>query len=133
MQYAVEKGLNAYLQANVALNALVNHRIANEFADKLDKPYLVFMLNAGHDTNAQERDQGDFRYAIKGVATELRTAALIAQALRTALHQQTFAVDAPFKVYRVEHKTFISYVEKVDNTQIFHRGGIFKIRVSEEF
>lgn len=132
MQYAVEKGLNACLQANAAINALVNHRIANEFANKMEKPYIVFMQNAGQDTNQQEREQGDFRYAIKGVATDLRTAALIAAALRTALHEQPFAVDAPYTVYRCQHTTIVKYMETADNVQIYHHGGIYRIRVSEE-
>ncbi len=131
MQYAVEKGLNSFLQACAPLNALVNKRIGNEFANKMDKPYVVFMLNAGQDTNMQVREQGDFRYAIKGVAEDLRTAGLIARALRTALHDQTFVIDDPYVIDRVQHTTIVKYTEMVDNVQIYHWGGVYRIRVSE--
>ncbi len=133
MQYALEKGLNAFLLACEPVNVFVNRRIANEFANKLDKPYLVFMLNAGQDTNMQQREQGDFRYAIKGVAVDIGTAGKIAAALRTALHEQTFALDNPWVIDRVQHTTVVKYSETVDNVQVYHWGGIYRIRVSEEF
>lgn len=133
MQYALEKGLYAFLLGLASLDGLVNNRIANEFANKLDKPYVLFALNAGQDTNMQQREQGDFRYVIKGVAMDLRTASRIADALRTGLHEQTFTVDAPWVIDRVQHTTAVKYVEIVDNVQIYHQGGIFRIRVSEEF
>jgi Protein of unknown function (DUF3168) len=133
MQYAVEKGLNTFLLATAALTALVNTRIANDFANQLTRPYVLFALNAGMDTNLQKRNQGDFRYGIQGMADSLKAAADIAQVLRTALHDKTFTVDAPWKIDLVQHTTAISYVEMVDDVQIYHRGGIYRIRVSEEF
>lgn len=137
MQAEVERGLNQALLGNAGVAALVDERVVNEFARKVTWPYVVFMLNAGKDTNQQLREQGDLRYAIKGVTSEQdgggKTALLIAEALRAALHNQTFTVDAPWKVYRVEHTTIIKYVEQTEHTQIYHTGGIYRIQVSEEF
>ena len=129
MQYQLVKGLNTFLRG---LN-LADGRVANTFANKLAKPYIVFMLNAGQDTNLQPRQQGDFRYAIKGVAETYMEAAQIADALRTALHEQTFTLDAPWKIDRIRHTTVIDYVEIVDDVQIYHHGGIYRIEMSEEF
>ena len=133
MQYALEKGLNRFLLALDPLNVIVNKRIANEFANKMEKPYVVCMLNAGQDANLQQREQGEFRYAIKGVAKKVQTAGLIARVLRTGLHEQTFEIDAPYVMDRIQHTTVVKYTEMVDNVQIYHWGGIFRIRVSEEF
>lgn len=137
MQEAVERGLYQALLSQAGVTDLVGERVTNEFARGLDFPYVVFMLNAGQDMNLQQRRQGDLRYVIKGVVSEAagggRTALLIATALQAALHDQTFTVEAPWKVYKVEHTTILKYVEQVDKTQIYHNGGIYRIRVSEEF
>lgn len=137
MQGAVEKGLVAKLAGTTSITGLVGQRIANEFARGMAFPYVVFMLNAGQESNQQVRRMGDLRYAIKAVCSEDggggATGLQIADALYTALHEHPFVCDAPWKVWRIQRMSIIKFVEQTDKTQIYHHGGIYRIRVSEEF
>jgi hypothetical protein len=138
MQLQVEKGLKAALLADATLSSQIGTRCANQFAHELQKPYIVFSLNAGRDSNLQTRPLGDLNYLIKAVVGENSggnlVAAQIAEAIYAALNDHSFAVDSPWAVYRVQRKTLISYVESnTEREQIYHQGAIYRIRVSGDF
>lgn len=135
MQLALEKGIRTTLLT--AVGADVNNQIVNQIAKTVTFPYVIFSHYAGGNVNLQARGQGDFRYTIKAVTQEGNNAALlaaqIAQRIYDALHEVTFAIDAPYKVYRSQRLDVVKYVTADDNRQYFHNGGIYRFRVSEEF
>ena len=135
MQLALEKGLNTILLATVG--ALVNSEIVNQFAKQVTFPYVIFIWMAGGDTNQQRRRQGDFRYTIKAVVQEgsdgAFAAAQLADVIDARLHEQTFPVEAPWKVYRSQRMSIVKYTTSDNKRQFFHHGGIYRFRVSEEF
>lgn len=135
MKLALEKGLRATLVA--AVGDRVNNQVVNQYAKTVTFPYVIFMLNAGEDMNLQRRGQADLRYTIKAVVEEGGNAALlaaqIAQDIYTALHEVTFSIDPPYKVYRSQRLSIVKYVTTDDKKQFFHDGGVYRFRVSEEF
>ena len=94
-------------------------------------PYIVFTFAGGGNENLDPYDTGDVMYYIKAVANSALVAAQIAAAIRAALHEQTFAVDAPWSVYRCQEKDLINYVETEESTQFWHMGGSYRIRLSK--
>lgn len=94
-------------------------------------PYIVYVLAGGGDDNMVQADGADVTFYIQGISTSPSGAASISTAIRAALHAQPMTIDAPWSVYRVQHKEIISYVENVDAKVFHHEGGSYRIRLSQ--
>lgn len=138
---ALEKGLRAYLKTTTA-GTLVSNRIVIDFAPEgTAYPHLLLNLNAERGPDAQKRRTGDYRYTIKavvrndGTTDALALAHQISSALYEALNEQHASInlDSPWVVFRVERIAVISFTDQKDRVQYHHRGGVYRIQVSEEF
>lgn len=132
MMESVEKAIRSKLTGTAGVSSIVSTRVYAGIApDAATMPMIVFLLNGGGADNDTALDSADLRYAIMGVSDNQRQAVQIADAIRSALHEQTMAIDSPWTVYRVQESGAIAYVDDVDGKPFYRRGGIYRIRVSK--
>jgi maltose-binding protein MalE len=96
-------------------------------------PYIVFNYAGGGSDNDTQLDSGNLMFYVKGVAKVSTTALSIATAIYNALHEQeaSMTIDAPWTIYRVTHNEPISLTETEERTQYYHRGGSYRIRITQ--
>lgn len=96
-------------------------------------PYIVFNLAGGGSDNDTPTDSADMMFYIKGVSKVAATSLSIATAIYNALHEQeaSITIDNPWTVYRVTHNEPISMTETEEKGQYYHRGGSYRIRISQ--
>lgn len=93
-------------------------------------PYVVYSIAGGGEDNDSPLDSADISYTIKGVAETAQVAGSIADSIRSALHEQTIAIDAPWTVYRCQHGEVFMYVENTERKQYHHAGANYRLRIS---
>lgn len=93
-------------------------------------PYVVYTIAGGGEENDSPLDSAAVTYYVKGVAKTAQVAGAIADGIRSALHEQTLAIDAPWTVYRCQHEQVLMYPENVERDQYWHSGGSYRIRIS---
>ena len=93
-------------------------------------PYVVYTIAGGGEDNDVPLDGGDITYYVKGVAKTASSAGAIADSIRSALHEQTIAIDAPWTVYRCQHEQVLMFAENVERDQYWHAGGSYRIKIS---
>lgn len=132
MIQAIEKAIRSTLTGSAGVSNIVSTRVYAGIApDAGTMPFVVFTINGGGADNDTALDSADLRYAIMGVSDKQLQAVQIADAIRSALHEQSMAIDSPWSVYRVQETGAIAYVDDVDGKPFFRRGGIYRIRVSK--
>jgi hypothetical protein len=94
-------------------------------------PYIVYSIAGGGSDNDTPLDSVDLRYTIKAVTETAVATGALAGAIRTALHEATLTLDAPWSAYRCQHQTDIMYPENVDRLILWHGGGTYRIRASK--
>lgn len=131
-QAAIEVGLLAKLKASASLTALVGTRIFNEYAPiDTPRPFVVYMLNAGKESNEQGERLATCTHTILGVSNTGGDVVAIQGAIDAALHGQTLTVGIGWDFVDCKLMTPVSYMEDVDHDQFFKRGGNYRTRVSE--
>lgn len=131
MIQAVEKAIRAALGGS-AITSLVSTRVyAGVAPDAGSMPMIVFALNGGGTDNDTALESADLRYAIMGVSDKQLQAVLVADAIRSALHEKSVTIDSPWTVVRCQETGAIAYVDDVDGKPFFRRGGIYRIRISK--
>ncbi len=100
-------------------------------------PYIIYTIAGGGEDNDSPIDAGDITYYIKGVAKSTTTysgaarGGQIAEAIRSALHESTPAIDSPWTIYRCQHKEPFMFPENSEREQFWHVGGSYRIRISQ--
>lgn len=119
---------NSSLISELGGTALYERRVPTGTA----YPYVVFM-GAGRDTNESPRDVRYLDVTVKGISTSYAQAKRLAAHIRTALHgaDDTLNMGTVWQVYRSQHTTDIDYTETVETKQIYHVGGVYRIRINE--
>lgn len=137
MQIEIETGLYGHLLT--AVGEMVSSRIVKNLAKVgTAYPYIVYSLNAGADFNLNSGGMVDLRYMIKVVSKDegssngADASDRIAAAIYTALHEVRFSTITPVYVYRCQRITVVDYSEQIERVQFHHRGGLYRIRASEE-
>lgn len=128
-----ERGLYTTLTNAPTLGAYVGRRIYNQFPPQgVEFPHVVFLFNSGADSNEQAVRMLDLRYTIKCVSTSMMETQIVAGMIEDVLHEQAFAVTAPYKVMRCQRISVFKFHEMDDRVIYHHMGGIYRIRVCEE-
>lgn len=136
MQIEIETGLRNQILTHPTIVSLTDSQVYSQQAPNVAAPpFVVFGLNAGGTINTSATDYVDMRYMVKAVAAAgdvgknaAEEAALIAEAIREVLHEQDFAMDAPWQLVRCQHMSVIQYVTNEDRRQYWHAGGIYRVR-----
>lgn len=130
----IEKGLRAELVGDAGVTALVSTRVYNQQAPGgATYPYIVFSHQTGGDTNTTPTDEADVIYLVKGVSKSALEAQQIADAIRTALHKATLTLDDPWGALSggCQHTNIVKFTENVEQSQIHHAGGLYRVRAED--
>lgn len=130
------KAIRDALLVNPGVTNLVGSRIYNKQAPETAAyPFIVIIANGGGETNDSDNDYIDADYTVKAIATNGEgiinaggLAGQVSDAIRKALHKQTFSMDAPWTLVRCQRDSIVDYIENVDRKQFYHSGGLFRIR-----
>jgi hypothetical protein len=129
----IEAAMLAKLKGTSAITSLLSGATAvfnTQSPANSARPYVIFQYMAGGDTNDTPRRALDVRYMVKGVANGGASASAIAAAIEAALHDQLLTLASPWACYRMQHITPFTSIENIDQTQIYHVGGIYRIRAA---
>lgn len=132
MDSAVDMALMAALRASAAFG-MVSGRVYGDDAPFLF-PRVQFLQTTGMDTNLQARREGHYRYTVKAVVSEddggSATAQQIADAIDAALHNQPLTALGNWSIDDCERLTAVRYIEMDNGKKYYHRGGVYRIRVT---
>lgn len=103
-------------------------QIAGESAAR---PYIVFYMSSGGDTQSVPNELIDVRIGIKAVAVSGTAAGNIASAIRDALNNQELNYGSGWKHIDCRETGLIDFVETVDRVQYYHSGGLYRLRASK--
>ena len=132
MNRILYKGIRAKLAGDATVNGFVSGKYYRQLAPyDASYPFVTIAHSAGGNTNTEPDDMVDMRFTIKAMSTSLTVASQIAEAIYSALHNQTLTYDTPYKHLDCEHLVPFEYVENVDNDKVWHIGGVYRIRADK--
>lgn len=100
-------------------------------AESAARPYIVFYMSSGGDTQSVPNELIDVRLGIKTVAISGTAAGAIASAIRDALNKQELNYGSGWKHIDCRETGLIDFVETVDRVQYYHSGGVYRLRASK--
>lgn len=94
-------------------------------------PYVLFMENSGGNDNDAPRESRDLRITVKGVSSSYSQAKRIAAQIYSSLHEAEASMSAGsgWDIYRCQHTVDFEFTDKVETTQEYHVGGLYRMRI----
>lgn len=130
----LRKGIYSQLSGSTALTAQLSSVSAIYYGQAPHEavlPYIVFFYQAGGTTNDSPIASADVRYVVKAIADTVTKAEQIAGLARTALHEQTLTLDAPWVCIRCQDVSAFAFVETEARNTFHHAGNTYRIRISQ--
>lgn len=126
----IEDGLFDYLASGTALISALGGTAIYDTQAPLDtaKPYLIYNYQGGGDTNFIPRAAVDVTYQVKAVSEDQGEANALADLVRQRLHDAELSLASPWTAYRCQHTTGFKFLENDGRKQIYHAGGLYRIR-----
>lgn len=90
-----------------------------------DYPYILFQYIGGGDENLTPVDTRNELWQVKAVSDDHDQAETLAEAIRAALHRQALTLTGHLWTTQIES---FWRVETAFGAQIYHAGGLFRIR-----
>lgn len=128
----IDAALYSRLSASATtLYGLIATRVFNTLAPQGTVfPYVVYNRQAGGPANLTPADFVEEVYQVKGIAQSVGAALNIDSAIWERLHNAALSVSGWTAVSCMREGAF-DYSELVNGAAIFHKGGLYRIRVSK--
>ena len=94
-------------------------------------PYVVMAWQGGGDVNDTPNEMLDVRVSVKAVAETASQAGGLADAIRTALHNQELTWSGSWKHLTCQHDNPLAFTEAVDRVTLWHMGAVYRVRASK--
>ncbi|MFP4323772.1 MAG: DUF3168 domain-containing protein [Anaerolineales bacterium] len=93
-------------------------------------PFIILHYTGGGDENRTRLNTRNETWLVKALSDDHATAHTLAADIRAALHQQALTVAGWGHLWtaQIEH---VWQVENVARRQVFHAGGVFRVRLFE--
>jgi hypothetical protein len=130
---AIYTGVRTALTANGTISGQVGTRVYRLLAPgSAAEPYIVMTIAGGGDLNDNPKDEVDIDIDVKAVSGAADTSLTLADAIRTALHDQDITLSGGWATYRMQHEAPFDYVETTEKRQYWHAGGRYRLRAVKE-
>jgi hypothetical protein len=127
---SIEDGLFDYLAAGTALTTALGGTAIYDTQAPLETatPYLIYSYQGGGDTNFIPRAAVDVTYQVKAVSEDQDEANVLADLVRSRLHDAELTFASPWTAFRCQHTTGYKFLENDGRKQLYHAGGLYRIR-----
>jgi hypothetical protein len=113
------------------LYGIVSTRVFNGRAPQpTSKPYVVYNYQGGGLLNDTPLDFDEVLYQVKGLAPAVGAANDIDAAIWERLHNQQLSVSG-WTCVSCMRETEVQFEEEVNQATVFHRGALYRIRLSK--
>ena len=132
METTARAAIRAHLVGGSAFTAVVSQRVYADIAPAgATMPYVVLSLNGGGYDNDTPLDSADVRMTVRGVSASAQEADTLGNAIRARLHKAAVSPGDGWSLMSLTEDTLFSYVEQTERVQYWHRGGVYRIRLSK--
>lgn len=129
---ALFEGVRARLSADTGVKAKTTRIYAVLAPLDAALPVIVMQVAAGGSLNETPRDELDVWVDVKAIAADAPGALSLADAIRTALHEQDLSLGGNWKTVRCQHERPWTFQVTEDGRQYWQAGGTYRIRAVTE-
>lgn len=129
---ALFEGIRGKLIADTAVKAVTTRVYPVLAPQSAPLPVIVMQIAAGGSLNETPRDELDVWVDVKAIAADAPGALSLADAIRTALHEQDLSLGGNWKTVRCQHERPWTFQVTEDGRQYWQAGGTYRIRAVVE-